>query len=29
MGMFDLTASGIIAAIIITFFLTLVFKPKH
>ncbi len=29
MGMFDLTASGIIAAIIISFFLTLIFKPKH
>lgn len=29
MGMFDLTASGIIAAIIIAFFLTLIFKPKH
>ena len=29
MGMFDLTASGITAAIIIAFFLTLIFKPKH
>ena len=29
MGMFDLTASGIISAIIIAFFLTLIFKPKH
>ena len=29
MGMFDLTASGITAAIIIAFFLTLIFKHKH
>jgi stage V sporulation protein AE len=29
MGMFDLTASGITAAIIIAFFLTLLFKPKN
>ncbi len=29
MGMFDLTASGIISAIIISFFLALIFKPKH
>ena len=28
MGMFDLTSSGIIAAIIISFFLSLIFKPK-
>ncbi|MEG1647812.1 MAG: SpoVA/SpoVAEb family sporulation membrane protein [Bacilli bacterium] len=28
MGMFDLTASGIISAIIISFFLCLIFKPK-
>lgn len=27
MGMFDLTASGIISAIIISFFLCLIFKP--
>ena len=29
MGMFDLTASGIISAIIIAFFLSLIFKPKN
>lgn len=29
MGMFDLTATGIISAIVIAFFLTLIFKPKH
>jgi stage V sporulation protein AE len=29
MGMFDLTASGIISAIVIAFFLTLLFKPKQ
>jgi len=28
MGMFDLTSSGIIAAIVISFFLSLIFKPK-
>lgn len=28
MGMFDLTQSGIVAAIIISFFLSLIFKPK-
>lgn len=28
MGMFDLTASGIISAIVISFFLSLLFKPK-
>ena len=28
MGMFDLTASGIISAIVISFFLCLIFKPK-
>ena len=28
MGMFDLTASGISAAIIFSFFFTLIFKPK-
>ena len=28
-GMFDLTASGITSAIIIAFFMTLLFKPKH
>ena len=28
MGMFDLTSSGIIAAIIISFFLSFIFKPK-
>ena len=28
MGMFDLTASGISAAIIFSFFLSLIFKPK-
>lgn len=28
MGMFDLTASGIISAIIISFFLSLIFKPR-
>jgi stage V sporulation protein AE len=27
-GMFDLTSSGIIAAIVISFFLSLIFKPK-
>lgn len=29
MGMFDLTASGISAAIIFSFFLTLIFKPRN
>ncbi|MDD2469949.1 MAG: SpoVA/SpoVAEb family sporulation membrane protein [Bacilli bacterium] len=29
MGMFDLTATGIISAIVISFFLALIFKPKH
>lgn len=29
MGMFDLTASGISAAIIFSFFFTLIFKPKN
>jgi stage V sporulation protein AE len=29
MGMFDLTATGIISAIVISFFLTLLFKPKQ
>ena len=29
MGMFDLTASGITAAIIFAFFFALIFKPKH
>jgi stage V sporulation protein AE len=29
MGMFDLTASGISAAIIFAFFLTLIFKPQN
>ena len=28
MGMFDLTASGIISAIIISFFLSLIFRPR-
>lgn len=28
MGMFDLTASGIISAIVISFILSLIFKPK-
>lgn len=28
MGMFDLTASGIVATIVISFFLSLIFKPK-
>lgn len=28
MGMFDLTASGIISAIVVSFFLSLIFKPK-
>ena len=28
MGMFDLTASGIISAIVISFFLSLIFNPK-
>ena len=28
MGMFDLTSSGIVAAIIFSFFLSLIFKPK-
>ena len=28
MGMFDLTSSGIVAAIVISFFLSLIFKPK-
>lgn len=28
MGMFDLTATGIISAIVISFFLCLIFKPK-
>ena len=29
MGMFDLTATGIISAIVISFFLSLIFKPKN
>jgi stage V sporulation protein AE len=29
MGMFDLTSSGIISSIVISFFLALFFKPKH
>lgn len=29
MGMFDLTSSGIISAVVISFFLSLVFKPKE
>lgn len=29
MGMFDLTASGITAAIVFTFFFTLFFRPKN
>ena len=29
MGMFDLTASGITAAIIFAFFFTLIFKPRN
>lgn len=29
MGMFDLTASGISAAIVFAFFLTLIFKPRN
>lgn len=29
MGMFDLTATGIISAIVISFFLCLIFKPKN
>lgn len=29
MGMFDLTSSGIISAIVIAFFLSLIFKPKN
>ena len=28
LGMFDLTAAGIVAAIIISFFLSLIFKPQ-
>ena len=28
MGMFDLTASGIVSAIIFSFFLSLIFKPR-
>lgn len=28
MGMFDLTATGIISAIVISFFLSFIFKPK-
>lgn len=28
MGMFDLTSSGIISAIVISFFLSLIFQPK-
>ncbi len=28
-GMFNLTASGITSAIVFTFFLALIFKPKH
>lgn len=28
MGMFDLTSSGIISAIVISFFLSFIFKPK-
>ena len=29
MGMFDLTASGITAAVVFAFFFSLIFKPKH
>jgi stage V sporulation protein AE len=29
MGMFDLTSSGIISAIVISFILSFIFKPKH
>lgn len=29
MGMFDLTASGITAAILFSFILSLIFKPRH
>jgi stage V sporulation protein AE len=29
MGMFDLTATGIISAIVISFFVALIFKPKN
>lgn len=29
MGMFDLTASGITAAIVFSFFFTLIFKPRN
>lgn len=29
MGMFDLTSSGIIASIVIAFFLSLIFKPQN
>ena len=29
MGMFDLTATGIISAIVISFFLSLIFKPQN
>jgi stage V sporulation protein AE len=29
MGMFDLTATGIISAMVIAFFLTIIFKPKN
>ena len=29
MGMFDLTSSGIVAAIIFSFFLSLIFKPRN
>lgn len=29
MGMFDLTSSGIISAIVVAFFLSLFFKPKN
>lgn len=29
MGMFDLTSSGIISAIVISFFLSLIFNPKN
>ena len=29
MGMFDLTATGIVSAIVFSFFLSLIFKPKN
>jgi hypothetical protein len=28
MGMFDLTASGIVAAILFSFFVAIIFKPR-